>query len=938
MNVSDQQPSIKSSHGSVSTLVEFLIILLVGAGAIWLVISKSDADYNSAKKEYISSSSTASHIAAKNLENSLNQIYQNLRTISLLPSVRGITRHAENLSSDGLSSIQQIYNNLASNVNISEVYIVPESLNPELVDAVTGKPEEPIKMFDELITYLGKNNKTAEEETGPHYEEVEIYEYRLMVKQFEWLRKHYPSGDTIDGLNLPMISGPNVITCDNTDYNKTKDDKDRIGLVFMVPFYDLSGPLKGGITGIIRNNNIKKLLPASNFALVSKIYDYITLSAQPGQTDLSLDWIKQEKTDPNLIYSETIAININDPQAKWYLWVGLPDSTFYTSDNYLAVRNFKYFSVSFILFLMILGTYRQIIANKLKQKNNQLISKEKELEFANATLEKRVAERTEELQAIYKDLENKNAKLEEAISMANNANQSKSNFLANMSHELRTPLNAIIGLSELLLEELQEERNETYLEPMTRIFGAGKHLLALINDILDLSKIEAGKMELFIEEFKLKNALDEISVIASPLAEKNSNKLVMECPDSIDVIKNDTTKLKQMLINLISNACKFTNNGQITLKVTEITDQGKPMLDFAVSDTGIGISQEQMTKLFGNFVQADSSTSKKFGGTGLGLAITKKMSELMGGSIRVTSEIGKGTTMTVRVPRMVQSNKPNTKDIANISSIQKIRQVELASDMKILVIEDNETESQIIGSYLKSSGYSTTFATNGEDGLKMASSLKPDLILLDIFLPGISGWEVLHNLKNNPQTCDINVVMISMLDERNKGYVMGASDYLVKPFDQKQLVQTLSRYVINHNITGGNLGRVLIVDDDSDARLILRTALKSFNVQIDEAINGAEALEQISKNKPSLILLDLMMPVMDGFEVLSRIKSSPDLLDISVIVNTSKELSSIDKEKLSAYTAKILHKGESGQDVILAEIKNVLDDMITSNKEKNKKN
>jgi hypothetical protein len=273
MTISNQSPITKSKGKGVVTLVEFSIILLVGAAAIWLLILKSNADYDTAKKEYISSSSTTSHIAAKNLENSLKQIYQNLRTISLLPSVRGVTRHAENLSSDGLSSIQQIYNNLASNVNISEVYIVPENLNSEIIDTVTGKPEEPIKMFDELITYLGKNNKTKEEEAGPHYEEVEIYEYRLMVKQFDWLRKNYPNADKIDGLNLPMISGPNVITCDNTEYNNTKNDKDRIGLVFMIPFYDLNGPLKGGITGIIRNNNIKKLLPDSNFSLVNKTYD-----------------------------------------------------------------------------------------------------------------------------------------------------------------------------------------------------------------------------------------------------------------------------------------------------------------------------------------------------------------------------------------------------------------------------------------------------------------------------------------------------------------------------------------------------------------------------------------------------------------------------------------------------------------------------------------
>ena len=943
MTISNQSPITKSKGKDVVTLVEFSIILLVGVAAIWLLILKFNADYDSAKKEYIVSSSLQSHSVAHANRGILLTIYQNLRLVSLLPGIRSYSENHK-LGRETLLTMQQIYNNLFLNIGISDLVVFSNDFDPSVINPETGKIHEPIVIFDSAqelsaLNLLESTDKVlSNHEEHLHTEVNKLPEYLSITKQFKKLRQDYPDYSKIKQLNLPMSADSNVIINKDNEYNNAKDDKDKLGVVFVVPFFDKEGKVSGGISLIVKNSVLNEEIPQGDFALISnKAYGYISQASKSGQATLSSQWIKQEKIDPTLIYSELIPIEINDSQERWYLWVGLPNSTFYTGDKYLAVRNFKYISITFIIFLMILAIYRQAIANSIKEKNNQLVLKEQELEVANANLEKRVAERTAELEKIYQDLEDKNIKLEEAIGMANNANQSKSNFLANMSHELRTPLNAIIGLSELLVEELQEEKNETYLEPMTRIFGAGKHLLALINDILDLSKIEAGKMELFIEEFKLKDALNEILVISTPLAEKNNNKLFMECPDNIDIIKNDTTKLKQMLINLISNACKFTNNGQITLKITETTEQNKSMLDFAVSDTGIGITQEQITKLFGNFVQADSSTSKKFGGTGLGLAITKKMSELMGGDIRVTSEIGKGTTMTVRIPRVVQSNKSNTKDVATIASVQKIRQVELTSDMKILVIEDNETESQIIDNYLKNSGYSATFTTNGEDGLKIALSSKPDLILLDIFLPGINGWEVLHSLKNNPQTCDINVVMISMLEEKNKGYVMGASDYLVKPFDQKQLVQTLSRYVINHNITGGNLGRVLIVDDDSNARLIARKALKSFNVEIDEAANGVEALEQISKNKPNLILLDLMMPVMDGFEVLSRLKSSLDLLDIPVIVNTSKELNTVDKKKLSGYTTKILHKGDANKDVILSEIKNIIDTM-NSNKEKNNNN
>lgn len=514
----------------------------------------------------------------------------------------------------------------------------------------------------------------------------------------------------------------------------------------------------------------------------------------------------------------------------------------------------------------------------------------------------------------------------------NLANEAKSAFLANMSHELRTPLNAIIGISELVLEEINESSDKSHQESISRICNAGKHLLNLVSNILDLSKIEAGKMDLLIEEVDLTVLSTEVKTISEPLAKKNNNRIIFEhLHDGVNSIRADFTKLKQIMLNLIGNACKFTSNGTIIVRIrANKSEDDRIYIDIA--DSGIGISEEQKEKIFGAFSQANAVTVKKFGGTGLGLAISKKFVELMSGSIEVTSAVGRGTTFTVTLPLEVTTK--NKDEISSNSSIINKPDIGAAEKIqgsaKILIIEDDTMQRDKLQSYLQQAGYEIFVAKDGEEGLALATAHQPHIVLLDIFLPTMSGWEVLQKIKKDPKTWDIKVIMISMIEERNKAYIMGASDYLVKPFDPQQLFTVLSHYTADNPLMA-DLGNILIIDDDINSRVILKKALGKFKAQIYEAENGQAGFDALKANKINMIFLDLMMPVMNGFELLDKIKADEELAKIPIIINTSKDLTKEDYDKLSGSIVKIIHKGEKDLATLVSEIKNALEKMKASN-------
>ena len=491
------------------------------------------------------------------------------------------------------------------------------------------------------------------------------------------------------------------------------------------------------------------------------------------------------------------------------------------------------------------------------------------------------------------------------------ASQHKSQFVANMSHELRTPLNAIIGLTEMMVTNTGRFGTEKALEPLQRVHRAGSHLLGLINQVLDLSKIEAGKLDLNPEVVSLPPLIDEVIGTARQLAEQNKNKLTMICPRELAPLTVDPMRLRQILLNLLSNACKFTKEGEVSLTVTESNRDDRNWIDFAVRDNGIGMTEEQLGKLFQEFTQADASTARQFGGTGLGLAITQKLSRMMGGDVTVTSEAGKGSVFTVCLPA------PNAR---------KVAQENAASDRApadghnhILVIDDDATARDLITHHLQHAGYQVVTATGGLEGIKKAKESRPMAITLDVMMPDLDGWAVLTALRRDAELADVPVIMATILDEQHRAATLGAAGYITKPIDRDRLLTLVKRFAAPARPT-----RVLVVEDDATQRTRVRQWLESADWTIVEAESGSIALTQLRGERPDIILLDLMMPDMDGFQLVAALQQEKDWRDIPVIVITARDLTADDRARLNSGVERILVKDTFNPGQLVEQIRQIV--------------
>ena len=531
---------------------------------------------------------------------------------------------------------------------------------------------------------------------------------------------------------------------------------------------------------------------------------------------------------------------------------------------------------------------------EIRQANSQLAE-------INRTLEARVEERTK--------------LLAKAVQTAEEANRAKSDFLAKMSHELRTPLNAIIGYSEILAEDAADDGRKGDVEDLAKVISAARHLLGLINDVLDISKIEAGRMELYLENIDVARVVREVIATATPLVHKKGNQLVLDCPDDIGAMYADATKLRQMLLNLLSNASKFTEKGIVTLAVRRLPGRNLDQMEFAVRDTGIGMTPEQVGRLFQAFSQADASISSKYGGTGLGLAISKQFAQMMGGDIAVASIAGEGSTFTINVPVTVRAPKSKV-----VNRGAGLTQSPFSSKPKILVIDDDPETLKHLGALLESSGYKPTTATSGAQGLELAEAERPDLILLDVVMPGMDGWTVLSKLQSLPVLADIPVIVLSVLSDLELALSLGAAAILPKPLEAELLTAAVAeqlrplppRYILH-------------VDDDASSREVFARLIEREHWPVHTAQSGHSALRVMRRALPAVIVLDLKMAGMNGFEFLDRIRNTAEWSKIPVVVLTALDFTQERRDFLAQRAVALFQKGRFTREELVATLRPIID-------------
>ncbi len=701
-----------------------------------------------------------------------------------LPGVRSINRYARNFDENARSSAQEIYNNLAESIAVSEVYIVPVDFDPDAIDPITKQSQQPIATFDALIV-----GRTAKSTIDPGFgkasgrlrtvDEIEIHEYRLMREQLAVLRMRFPTEDRIDRLYYPAIAGREVITCDNTRYSPSKpDERDRTGLVYSVPFYGMDGVLRGMVSAVILTSAVKDMLPAESFVLHNPRYRYIVGRDKNVSQRIASTSAPQATMKAGLLYSEAIKLDITDLTGGWTLWAGLHDRNYWSSAGAVSASAKAATQDLIIIIMAIVFT---IIIYTVGEKYRAAQASRRELEAC-------IAERTRDLAA--------------ATEASNAANKAKSQFLSVMSHEIRTPMTAIVGMADLLSHGRLERHENRYVRV---IQSSAEALLNIVNDILDLSKIEAGKIELHPASHSVDTIVsDVIGMFAEQVGSKGIG-LVGDVDRSIPAaICVDGARLRQVLVNLVGNAVKFTSKGEIRVSVDlgGSADAGRTQILFEVSDTGIGIPPEAGRSIFEPFRQGRNGASGPAGGTGLGLSISRTLVEMMGGKISYRSIPGDGTTFIFDIaaaPATKPAAAPVGVDyVAELNAPAKSPRFQGAS---VLVAEDNPVSQEVIRTYLERLGCDVIVANDGSMAVAQAKARRFDAILMDCQMPGMDGFEATRLIRQETAGSGPDAVPIvaltanAFVEDRARCLEAGMTDYLSKPFTATSLLQMLSKHL-----------------------------------------------------------------------------------------------------------------------------------------------
>jgi len=593
----------------------------------------------------------------------------------------------------------------------------------------------------------------------------------------------------------------------------------------------------------------------------------------------------------------------------------LVDKTLQNLGNFAQI--FLMIIIASMLFsLGIAGIFNRLVTqplNRLIKSVQQISAGERQLSIALVP-KNEIGILQQEINTMLVAIDNSEKNQQQAKEAAEAANIAKSRFLANMSHELRTPLNAIIGYSEMLQEDLQEIGQLDLSHDVEKIYVAGKYLLSMLNDILDISKIEAGKMDLYTETFLLSYMLDDIVHTIEPLLTKNQDTLEVIYDEQLGEMHADITKVRQILLTLISNASEF-NQQAIQISLTAQRDVSlpeKPTIIFQISDNGAGMSQIQINQIFEVLTQEETTTNVQAKKSCLRFIVIRHLIEMMGGEIEVASELGQGSQFTVRLPAIVQSFQELT------THNQTNEVIVLEEGSVVLIIDDDEEIRNVLQKYLSKLGYQVESADNGELGIKLARKLLPDIIIVDILMPKMDGWEVLSHLKSNSELTHIPVIILSVIEDKKMGYSLGAADYLVKPITREQLSRVLQKYHSHNDSTPF----ILVIDDDTVTRDMVARMLRKAGWRVGKIDDGRIALNYIQKKRPDLILLDLQMPEMDGFEFSYKLHQLYP--NIPILVVSAKDLTVEDRLRLDDYISGFLQKGAYTREQLLAQVARLL--------------